>query len=297
MFAPRVFKLNTISRTHVKSGIVLPKKNQLRCFVTETAEPKKEYENIILETKGKVAIITLNRPKSLNALCDALHKDVVSALDHLERDNSIAAVILTGSKKAFAAGADIKEMANKSFMDVYKGNMFAGWNRVANFRKPIIAAVNGYALGGGCELAMMCDIIIAGDKAVFGQPEITLGTIPGIGGTQRLVRAVGKSKAMELILTGKNLDAFEAEKFHLVSKVVPEDDLLHHATEMANTIASFSKPVAMMAKECVNQAYESSLETGLVFERRNFHATFVTDDQKEGMRAFINKVKPNFTDN
>jgi len=265
--------------------------------VTETAEPKKEYENIILETKGKVAIITLNRPKSLNALCDALHKDVVSALDHLERDNSIAAVILTGSKKAFAAGADIKEMANKSFMDVYKGNMFAGWNRVANFRKPIIAAVNGYALGGGCELAMMCDIIIAGDKAVFGQPEITLGTIPGIGGTQRLVRAVGKSKAMELILTGKNLDAFEAEKFHLVSKVVPEDDLLHHATEMANTIASFSKPVAMMAKECVNQAYESSLETGLVFERRNFHATFVTDDQKEGMRAFINKVKPNFTDN
>lgn len=264
------------------------------CLLSQRFYADQKYENVLIEKKGKVALLTLNRPKQLNALCDALYHDLTNALADVESDQEVGAIVLTGSEKAFAAGADIKEMSSRSFMDVYKSDMFSGWNKVAKTRKPIIAAVNGYALGGGCELAMMCDIILAGDKAQFGQPEILLGTIPGIGGTQRLTRAVGKSKAMEMVLTGRFIDAYEAEKFQLVSKVIPADKLVQEALEMGEKIASFSQPIVSMAKEAVNQAFETTLETGLVFERRLFHSTFATADQKEGMQAFVSKSKPNF---
>jgi enoyl-CoA hydratase len=253
------------------------------------------YENILVETKGAVGIVTLNRPKALNALCAALIAELGQALDAFEADDAIGCVVLTGSEKAFAAGADIKEMAGQSYMSAYLGDFITkGWERITTCRKPIVAAVAGFALGGGCEVAMMCDTIVAADTAKFGQPEITLGIIPGAGGTQRLTRFVGKAKAMDLILTGRMMDAAEAERSGLVSRVVPADKLLGEAQAMAEKIASLSRPSVMMAKESVNRAYETSLNEGVRFERRLFHSLFATEDQKEGMAAFIEKRKPAF---
>jgi len=255
-----------------------------------------QYKNILVEKKeGGVGLITLNRPKALNALCDELIAELNDAAHNFDKDSEVGAIVVTGSKKAFAAGADIKEMSSKTYMEAYKGNMFSAWDDLTRIRKPVIAAVNGFALGGGCELAMMCDIILAGDKARFGQPEIKLGTIPGVGGTQRLTRAVGKSKAMELVLTADFMSAEEAKQAGLVSRVVPEDELLTVALEMAKKIASYSQPIVAMAKECVNQAYESTLREGIHFERRVFHSTFATNDQKEGMKAFIEKAQAKWT--
>ena len=255
------------------------------------------YETILTETRGRVALITLNRPKALNALCAQLMEELGHAIDAFENDSNIAVIILTGSEKAFAAGADIKEMQSKTYMDVYKEDFItASWERIASCRKPIIAAVSGYALGGGCETAMMCDMIIASDTAQFGQPEITIGTIPGAGGTQRLTRFVGKSKAMDMCLTGRMMNAEEAERSGLVARVVPADQLLDEAFKVAEKIASFSLPVTMMVKDAVNQAYESTLAEGVHFERRLFHSTFALKDQKEGMQAFIDKRKPDFKD-
>lgn len=254
------------------------------------------YENIILEKKGKVALITLNRPKALNALSPELTKELTHALADLEADEGIAALVITGNEKAFAAGADIKAMKDWDYMDVYKADFITKtWEGVSKFRKPTIAAVAGYALGGGCELAMMCDFILAADTAKFGQPEITLGTIPGAGGTQRLTRFVGKSKAMEMVLTGRMMDAAEAERSGLVSRIVPADQLLEEALKTANKIAEMSLPVLMIAKESVNRSYESTLTEGVLFERRLFHSTFATKDQKEGMAAFAEKRKPAFS--
>ena len=253
------------------------------------------FENILVDRKGRVGIVTLNRPKALNALCDALVRELSQALDAFERDLEIGAIVITGSEKAFAAGADIKEMKDRSFIDVYAGDFITvGWERVAQCRKPVIAAVAGFALGGGCEMAMMCDFIIAADTAKFGQPEITLGIIPGAGGTQRLTRAVGKAKAMDLVLTGRMMDAAEAERAGLVARVVPADQLLTEAMAAAEKIAAMSLPTAMMAKESVNRAFESTLAEGVRFERRLFHACFATEDQKEGMAAFVEKRKPAF---
>ena len=251
------------------------------------------YENISVETRGRVGLITLDRPKALNALCVALIAELTQAIDDFEADSEIGCMVLTGSEKAFAAGADIKEMKDKSYMDAYKEDFITvGWERLSQTRKPVIAAVAGYALGGGCEIAMMCDMIIAADSAKFGQPEITLGTIPGSGGTQRLTRFVGKSKAMDLCLTGRMMDAEEAERAGLVARIVPADQLLDEALKTAEKIASLSGPVVMMAKEAVNRAYETTLAEGIRFERRLFHATFATEDQKEGMAAFAEKRKP-----
>jgi enoyl-CoA hydratase len=254
-----------------------------------------DYENILLERRGRVGLITLNRTAALNALNLALMNDVVAAATELDADPGIGAIVLTGSPRAFAAGADIKEMSTPSYMDVYLADWFSGWDRLAAVRTPLIAAVSGYALGGGCELAMMCDFIIASDTAKFGQPEITLGVIPGIGGSQRLTRAVGKAKAMELILTGRMMDAIEAERAGLVARIVPADGLLDEALVTATTIAAMSLPIAMLAKEVVNAAFETTLDAGMRFERRVFHSVFATDDQKEGMRAFIEKRSPTFT--
>jgi len=255
------------------------------------------YENIVVAVHGKVALITLNRPKALNALSPELTRELGEALDVLEHDAKIAAVVLTGSDKAFAAGADIKVMKDWSYMDVFQADFItATWERIAKFRKPTIAAVAGYALGGGCELAMMCDFIIAADNAKFGQPEITIGTIPGAGGTQRLTRLVGKSKAMEMILTGRMMDAAEAERSGLVTRIVPLDQLISDALKTAEKIASMSLPITMMAKDAVNRAYEVSLQEGIHFERRLFHSTFATEDQKEGMNAFSEKRPPAFKD-
>ncbi|MGH6991392.1 MAG: enoyl-CoA hydratase [Stellaceae bacterium] len=253
------------------------------------------YENILVEEKGAVGIITLNRPKALNALCAALIAELGAALDGFEADDGIGAIVLTGSDKAFAAGADIKEMAPKSYMSAYLEDFITnGWERVTTCRKPIIAAVAGFALGGGCEVAMMCDTIIAADTAKFGQPEITLGIIPGAGGTQRLTRFVGKAKAMDMILTGRMMDAAEAERAGLVSRVVPTEKLSAEALAIAERIAALSRPSVMMAKEAVNRAYETTLHEGVRFERRLFHSLFATEDQKEGMAAFIEKRKPAF---
>jgi enoyl-CoA hydratase len=253
-----------------------------------------DYETILLERRGRVGIITLNRPKALNALNSQLMREVVSVVEELDADSEIGAILITGSERAFAAGADIKEMQPKSYMDVYLDDFFAAWDRLAAARTPLIAAVSGYALGGGCELAMLCDVLIASDTAVFGQPEIKLGVIPGIGGSQRLTRAVGKAKAMEMCLTGRNMKVEEAERAGLVSRIVPVADLLDDAIATATTIAEMSLPVAMMAKEAVNRSFESSLREGVLFERRVFHSTFATEDQKEGMSAFIEKRTPNF---
>jgi len=251
------------------------------------------YETVILERKGAVGLITLNRPQALNALSASLIRDLGAALDELEADEAIGAIVITGSDKAFAAGADIKEMADRSYMDVYLSDFITkGWERVGTCRKPVVAAVAGYALGGGCEIAMMCDTIIAADTAKFGQPEITIGTIPGSGGTQRLTRAIGKAKAMEMCLTGRMMDAEEAERSGLVSRIVPAAELLGEALKVAGKIAAMSRPAVLMAKEAVNRAYETTLAEGIRFERRLFHSTFATEDQKEGMAAFIEKRKP-----
>lgn len=255
------------------------------------------YENILVETKGKVGIIRLNRPKALNALSDGLVTDLEKALNLFEDDSSIHVIIVTGSDRAFAAGADIKEMAKFTYQDTYLNDFITKkWGRLGTCRKPTIAAVAGFALGGGCELAMSADFIIAADTAKFGQPEITIGTIPGAGGTQRLTRAIGKAKAMEMCLTGRMMDAAEAERSGLVARVVPAADLMDEAIKTAEKIASMSRPVTMMVKESVNRAFESSLAEGLLFERRVFHATFALDDQKEGMDAFVNKRPATFTD-
>jgi len=253
------------------------------------------YENILVETKGRVGIIRLNRPKALNALCDGLIKDLGAALDTFEADANIGAVVLTGSDKAFAAGADIKEMQSRTYMDVYVADFITnGWERVSTCRKPIIAAVAGFALGGGCEVAMMCDFIIAADTAKFGQPEINLGTMPGAGGSQRLTRFVGKSKAMDLCLTGRMMDAAEAERCGLVSRIVPAAELMDEAVKAAEAIAAKSLPITLMVKESVNRSFETTLSEGIRFERRLFHSTFATEDQKEGMAAFVEKRKPSF---
>ncbi|MBB3036710.1 enoyl-CoA hydratase [Hoyosella altamirensis] len=251
--------------------------------------------SIMVERSGRVALLTLNRPKALNALNLAVMQETVAALRELDRDPSVGAIVITGSEKAFAAGADIKEMAPKTFADVFLEDWFAAWDQLAQLRTPTIAAVSGYALGGGCELAMLCDILIASDTAKFGQPEIKLGVIPGIGGSQRLTRAVGKAKAMDLCLTGRFMDVDEAERAGLVSRVVPVDQLRDVALEVAKTIADMSLPIAMMAKEAVNRSFETTLSEGVRFERRVFHSTFATDDQKEGMAAFIEKRKPLFS--
>ena len=252
------------------------------------------YENILVETHDAVGLIRLNRPQALNALNAALIAELGQALDKFDQDSSIGAVVLTGNEKAFAAGADIKEMAGKSYMEAYLGDFLASWDRVARQRKPVIAAVAGFALGGGCEIALMCDFIIAADTAKFGQPEIQLGVMPGAGGTQRLPRYIGKAKAMDLILTARMMDAAEAERSGLVARVVPADKLVDEALAAAKKIASFSQPIAMMAKEAVNRAFETTLGEGVRFERRVFHAMFATEDQKEGMAAFVEKRKPQF---
>jgi enoyl-CoA hydratase len=253
------------------------------------------YENILVETHGAVGLIRLNRPKALNALCDALVREMGQALDGFEADDAIGAVVVTGSDRAFAAGADIKEMAGRSYMDVYLGDFITkGWERVTTCRKPIIAAVAGHALGGGCELAMMCDTIIAAETAKFGQPEILLGVIPGAGGTQRLTRFVGKAKAMDMVLTGRTMDAAEAERSGLVSRVVPAEKLVEEALGVAQRIAELSRPAVLIAKEAVNRAYETTLSEGVRFERRVFHSLFATEDQKEGMAAFVEKRKAKF---
>ena len=254
-----------------------------------------EYETILVERRERVGIITLNRPQALNALNETLMHEVVTAAREFDVDTEIGAIILTGSERAFAAGADIKEMSSKSYQDAYLGNMFAGWDGFTSVRTPTIAAVSGYALGGGCELAMMCDFILASDTAKFGQPEINLGVIPGMGGTQRLTRAIGKAKAMELILTGRIMDAEEAERAGLVARIVPVAALLDDAIKTATAIAGKSLPVAYAAKESVNVAFESTLAEGIRFERRTIHAAFGLDDQKEGMAAFIEKRDPQFT--
>jgi enoyl-CoA hydratase len=252
------------------------------------------YETILLETHGRVGLITLNRPQALNALNAQIVRELNQALDGFEADSNIGCIVLTGSKKAFAAGADIKEMAELTYPQIYIDDLFSDSDRVANRRKPIIAAVNGFALGGGCELALMCDFILAGDNARFGQPEINLGVLPGMGGTQRLTRAVGKAKAMEMCLSGRLIDAVEAERCGIVARIVPSDELLDEALKVAALIAKKSLPIAMMVKESVNRAFEVSLAEGVRFERRVFHAAFATQDQKEGMAAFIAKREAEF---
>ena len=252
------------------------------------------YETILVETRGKVGLITLNRPQALNALNSTVEREVIAALQAFEADADIGAIVITGSEKAFAAGADIKEMSDKSYVDMYGSDFFAGWDALLRIRKPIIAAVSGYALGGGCELAMMCDFIIAADTAKFGQPEITLGVMPGMGGSQRLTRFVGKAKAMDMCLTGRMMDAAEAERSGLVSRVTPAADLIEEAVKAAAKIAEFSQPAVAMAKETVNRSYETTLAEGLRFERRVFHSMFALEDQKEGMAAFTEKRTANF---
>ena len=256
-----------------------------------------KYENILAEKRGAVGLITLHRPQALNALCGPLMDELTHAIDGFDKDEAIGCMVLTGSEKAFAAGADIKEMAPKTYADVMKEDFItANWEAAAKARKPIIAAVAGYALGGGCELAMMCDFILAADNAKFGQPEINLGVIPGAGGTQRLTRFVGKSKAMEMCLTGRMMDAEEAERCGLVSRIVPLDELVTEALSVAEKIAEKSLPSVLTAKECVDVAYETTLKEGVHYERRVFHALFAFDDKKEGMAAFIEKRAPKFTD-
>src|SRR5215468_2256970 len=252
------------------------------------------YQNILVETQGRVGVIRLNRPQALNALNKALMAELTQAIEAFDADDKIGCMLITGSDKAFAAGADIKEMADKPFIDAYLGDFVSNWNAAARARKPIVAAVAGFALGGGCELAMQCDIVIAADTAKFGQPEIKLGVIPGIGGTQRLAWAIGKAKAMDLILTGRIMDAAEAEKSGLVARVVPAASLMDEAMKVAETIAAMSLPALIAAKETVNRAFETSLAEGIRFERRVFHLLFATYDQKEGMAAFVEKRPAKF---
>ena len=254
------------------------------------------HQSIIVEKRGQVGVIKLNRPEVLNALNSQLMEELTQAIDELESDDKIGALIITGNEKAFAAGADIKDMKDMSFMHAYLNDFVTkGWERVTRCRKPVVAAVAGYALGGGCELAMMCDFILAGDNAKFGQPEATIGALPGAGGTQRLTRAVGKSKAMEMCLPGRMMNADEAERSGLVSRVLPVADLMDEAIKTAEIMARLSRPALYMIKESVNRAFETSLREGILFERRMFHAMFATDDIKEGMTAFAEKRRPNFT--
>ena len=253
------------------------------------------YEHILVEIHGPVGLIKLNRPKAMNALCADLAREIAEAVDAYEKNDAIGALVVTGSEKAFCAGADIKEMQSQTYMDVYKEDFITvNWERLSQCRKPVIAAVAGYALGGGCEFAMMCDFILAADNAKFGQPEILIGTIPGAGGTQRLPRFVGKAKAMEMALTGRMMDAEEAERSGLVSRIVPVDELVDEAIATATKIANLSQPIVMLAKESVNRAYETTLAEGIHFERRIFHSTFSTEDQKEGMSAFAEKRPAKF---
>lgn len=260
------------------------------------SQPNSSYQNILVENRGRVGWITLNRPSRMNALNDALAKELAQALADLDADPGISVLVVTGNEKAFAAGADIGAMAEWSYQKVYGDDYITkDWEAMRQVRKPVIAAVAGYALGGGCELAMMCDLIIAADNAKFGQPEITIGTMPGMGGTQRLPRAVGKAKAMDWCLTGRMIDAAEAERSGLVSRVVPAAQLLDETMALADKIASFSLPAILRIKEGINRAYESALAEGLLFERREFHASFALEDQKEGMRAFLEKRPPQFT--
>ncbi|THA86637.1 enoyl-CoA hydratase [Streptomyces sp. A0592] len=256
--------------------------------------PSTPYETILVERKGRVALLTLNRPQALNALNLQVMDEVVAAAEALDRDPGVGCIVVTGSARAFAAGADIKEMRPQGYMDMYLSDWFAAWDRLGQVRTPTVAAVAGHALGGGCELAMLCDILLAADTAKFGQPEIKLGVIPGIGGSQRLTRAIGKAKAMELCLTGRTMDAAEAERAGLVSRIVPAEDLVAEALAVAETVAGMSKPVAMMAKEAVNRAFETTLTEGVRFERRLFQAVFATEDQKEGMSAFVERRTPDF---
>lgn len=253
-----------------------------------------DYETILTQTRGRVLLITLNRPKALNAINSRLTREVIAAATHADTDPDIGCIVITGSEKAFAAGADIKEMQSATYAEMYAGDRFADWERFTAVRTPIVAAVAGYALGGGCELAMMCDFILAADTAQFGQPEIKLGVMPGIGGSQRLTRFVGKSKAMEMCLTGRMMDATEAERSGLVSRVIPAAELLDETLKVAEAIAAMSLPIAMMTKEAVNRAYETTLTEGVRFERRVFHAMFATQDQKEGMAAFVEKRPATF---
>jgi len=253
------------------------------------------YETILVTRDERVGTITLNRPKALNALNSQMMNEVTTAAAEFDNDSDIGAIVITGNEKAFAAGADIKEMSALSFGDVFAADFFGPWAKLAAVRTPIIAAVAGYALGGGCELAMMCDVLIAADTAKFGQPEIKLGVLPGMGGSQRLTRAIGKAKAMDLILTGRTIDAEEADRSGLVSRVVPADELIREAKAVATTISEMSLSATRMAKEAVNRAFETPLSEGLLYERRLFHAAFATDDQTEGMNAFTEKRPPNFT--
>jgi enoyl-CoA hydratase len=253
-----------------------------------------QFETVLVERRGRVALVRLNRPKALNALNSQLMDEVTRLLADLDTDAGIGAIVLTGSERAFAAGADIKEMQAKTFADVFTEDLFAPWDSLTRLRTPLIAAVAGYALGGGCELAMLCDVLLAADNAVFGQPEVKLGVIPGIGGSQRLTRAIGKAKAMEMCLTGRTMDAAEAERAGLVSRIVPADQLVDEAWTVAETIAGMSKPVTAMVKEVVNKAFETTLTEGVAFERRVFHSAFALDDQTEGMTAFIDKRAPDF---
>ncbi|HEY9314818.1 enoyl-CoA hydratase [Williamsia sp.] len=253
------------------------------------------YETILTEQRGRVGIITLNRPKALNALNSRLMNEVVAAAQAYDVDQSVGAILITGSERAFAAGADIKEMADKSYVDMLAVDFFSAWDGLVNVRTPVVAAVAGFALGGGCELAMMCDIIIAAENAVFGQPEINLGVIPGIGGSQRLTRAIGKAKAMDMVLTGRRMTVDEAERSGLVSRVVPTESYLDDAFEVADTIAEQSLPITILAKQAVNRSQEVGLTEGVLFERRVFHSTFATEDQSEGMAAFVEKRDAKFS--
>jgi enoyl-CoA hydratase len=253
------------------------------------------YETILVESHGRVGLITLNRPQALNALNSQLMLELISAAEAFDRSPDTGCIVITGSAKAFAAGADIKEMQSKTYIDAYLSDWFSAWDRLTALRTPIIAAVAGFALGGGCELAMMCDFILAADTAKFGQPEIKLGVMPGMGGSQRLTRAIGKAKSMEMCLTGRMMGAEEAERAGLVARIVPAAELVEDALKTAATIAGMSKPIAMMTKETVSRAFESSLREGIIFERRLFHSMFATADQKEGMAAFVEKRPANFT--
>ena len=252
------------------------------------------FQTLLLERRGRVALVRLNRPRALNALNTQLMTELTGLLAELDADPDVGAIILTGSERAFAAGADIKEMQSKTFAEVFTGDLFAPWDALSRLRTPLIAAVAGYALGGGCELAMLCDVLLAADDAVFGQPEVKLGVIPGIGGSQRLTRAIGKAKTMEMCLTGRTMDAAEAERSGLVSRIVPADQLLDEAWSVAGTIAGMSKPVTAMVKEVVDKAFETTLAEGVAFERRVFHSAFALEDQTEGMAAFVDKRAPVF---
>jgi len=286
-----------IVRPALRSLVVSPQLQSQMAVRMMSSQKELQYIKVdTAGTEGRVGLVTLNRPKALNALCAGLMDELITALNEMDNDPKIGAIVVTGSEKAFAAGADIKEMQNRDFQSNYKENFLDWWSNITLVRKPIVAAVNGYALGGGCEVAMMCDIIYAGDKARFGQPDITIGTIPGAGGTQRLTRAIGKSRAMEMNLTGVPITAQEASSYGLVSKVFPAESLLEEAVKTADKIASHSKIIVQICKESTNAAYELSLKEGMRFEKRLFQSTFATNDRKEGMTAFVEKRKPNWTD-